>query len=176
MGKTVFRIFQALRAEFAQTSFVIAGLEEPVEEGSKILPLKISVDEDTVITVTGKMTGSICSGREILLCTDVDYKSGSKEFKLDAMAEGLNLQMLLYLFALWKNGREEYQDVTPAGILYMPAGTVTPALPRDAGAEDEQRAVETAYAMNGLLLDDQTVLGGYGTGSFRTVFAGVSGR
>ena len=179
MGKTVFRIFQALRAEFAQTSFVIAGLEEPVEEGSKILPLKISVDEDTVITVTGKIDrvdlfrdGKFCYARI------VDYKSGGKEFKLDAMAEGLNLQMLLYLFALWKNGREEYQDVTPAGILYMPAGTVTPALPRDAGAEDEQRAVETAYAMNGLLLDDQTVLAAMEpdlSGRFLPVYLGSKG-
>lgn len=159
MGGAAFRIFQALRTEFAQTRFVVAGLEEPVGEGGKIPPLTVQVDGETTVTVVGKIDRvDLFRDGETCYARIVDYKSGGKEFKLDAMAEGLNLQMLLYLFALWKNGREEYRDVTPAGILYMPAGTVKPALPRDAGEEQQQKAVEESFSMNGLLLDDRTVL------------------
>ena len=66
--------------------------------------------------------------------------------------------MLHYLFALWKNGREEYANETPAGILYMPAHEPAPALPRNAGEEEVEAASEKGYTMNGLLLDNQDVL------------------
>ncbi len=51
----------------------------------------------------------------------VDYKTGAKQFDLSQVAEGLNLQMLIYLMAIWENGGERYGPVTPAGVLYLPA-------------------------------------------------------
>lgn len=159
MSTAALGVFKALRAEFAQTRFVVAGLEEPVGDGGKIPPLTVRVDDRTTVTVEGKIdrVDLFRDGKENYVRI-VDYKSGGKEFQLDAMAQGLNLQMLLYLFALWKNGRGEYENATPAGILYMPAGAVKPDLPRNAGEQEQQRALEESYAMNGLLLDDRTVL------------------
>ncbi len=159
MSTAALGIFKALRAEFAQTKFVVAGLEEPVRDGGRIPPLTVRVDGQTTVTVEGTIDRvDLFRDGETCYARIVDYKSGGKEFQLDAMAQGLNLQMLLYLFALWKNGREEYAGVTPAGILYMPAGALKPDLPRDAGEKERQRALEECYAMNGLLLDDRTVL------------------
>ena len=88
----------------------------------------------------------------------MDYKSGRKKFDLGAVAQGLNLQMLLYLFAIWRGGREGLAGARPAGILYMPIGTAKPSLGRDAGETERQSAAEKAFAMNGLLFKDQTVL------------------
>lgn len=159
MSTAALGVFKALRAEFAQTRFVVAGLEEPVGDGGKIPPLTVRVDDRTTVTVEGKIdrVDLFRDGKENYVRI-VDYKSGGKEFQLDAMAQGLNLQMLLYLFALWKNGRGEYENATPAGILYIPAGAVKPDLPRNAGEQEQQWALEESYAMNGLLLDDRTVL------------------
>ena len=159
MRDAALRIFKALRAEFSQTKFVIAGLEEKVEPNARILPLTVPVDEETSVVVTGKID-RVDLFREADACYAriVDYKTGKKAFDLSDIAQGLNLQMLLYLFALWKNGREEYANVTPAGILYMPAHEPVPALPRNAGEEEVEAASEKGYTMNGLLLDNQDVL------------------
>ena len=159
MRDAALRIFKALRAEFSQTKFVIAGLEEKVEPNARILPLTVPVDEETSVVVTGKID-RVDLFREADACYAriVDYKTGKKAFDLSDIAQGLNLQMLLYLFALWKNGREEYANVTPAGILYMPAHEPAPALPRNAGEEEVEAASEKGYTMNGLLLDNQDVL------------------
>ena len=52
----------------------------------------------------------------------VDYKTGSHDFDLKEVASGLNLQMLLYLFALWGKPvplRNETITPQPAGVLYV---------------------------------------------------------
>ena len=52
----------------------------------------------------------------------VDYKSGKKAFDLAAVRMGLDIQMLLYLFALEKEGKQRFgRDIEPAGVLYLPA-------------------------------------------------------
>ena len=71
---------------------------------------------------------------------------------------GLNLQMILYLFILWKNGKEKYNDVFPAGVLYMPAGDVDLGLSRDASLDDTKRQSISQYKMNGFVLEDPQVV------------------
>ena len=88
----------------------------------------------------------------------LDYKSGRKKFLLDDVYYGLNLQMLVYLFTICKNGREELSGLLPAGALYLPAlGGYVPAA-RDADPEKIAGARLEQYRMNGLLLDDPSVL------------------
>lgn len=56
----------------------------------------------------------------------VDYKSGGKDFDLTEILYGLNMQMLIYLFAIEKGGKNRYgENLYPAGILYYPAKKVT---------------------------------------------------
>ncbi|MEG2597767.1 MAG: PD-(D/E)XK nuclease family protein, partial [Oscillospiraceae bacterium] len=159
LGKTLKRIFSSLKEEFSQTAFQVVGLEEPIRADSSICPLHISVDESHAITVIGKVDRvDLYSFEEENFVRIVDYKSGSKEFDLNGMAAGLHLQMLLYLFAIWRTQNEKYKNVTPAGILYMPAGNPKPILDREASEDAEQDAVQKSFSMNGLLLNSQTVL------------------
>lgn len=84
----------------------------------------------------------------------VDYKTNSKKFVLTDVSYGLNMQMLLYLSAIVRGGREKYEgEVVPAGVLYMPAGE---AYVNAAGENKEQQEKDRkkALKMNGLLLDD----------------------
>ncbi len=67
----------------------------------------------------------------------VDYKTGTKTFKLPDILYGLNMQMLIYLYALIRG--QGLSDEKAAAILYMPAK-------RD--VKDE------GLAMNGLLKAD----------------------
>ena len=77
----------------------------------------------------------------------IDYKTGSKEFKLSDILYGLNLQMLIYLYAITLGGEERYGKVTPAGILY---NTIS----------DEQinEQVSKGLKMNGMLLNSLDVI------------------
>ena len=61
-------------------------------DGGKIPPLTVRVDDRTTVTVEGKIdrVDLFRDGKENYVRI-VDYKSGGKEFQLDAMAQGLNL-------------------------------------------------------------------------------------
>lgn len=89
----------------------------------------------------------------------IDYKTGGKTFKLSDILFGLNLQMLLYLCSIVREGAQRYGDFTPAGILYMPA--VVPNIIAD-GLDDDavQKKIGDSFKMNGLLLDDVRVIKG----------------
>lgn len=70
----------------------------------------------------------------------VDYKTGSKKFKLPDILCGLNMQMLIYLYAVTRGSGLE--DTAAAGILYQPAK-------RDLN--------DNGMAMNGLLQGDEVL-------------------
>ena len=48
----------------------------------------------------------------------VDYKTGGKDFNLGEVFYGLNMQMLIYLLTIQKNGIKGINNLIPAGILY----------------------------------------------------------
>ena len=50
----------------------------------------------------------------------IDYKTGSKKFRLDDILNGLNMQMLIYLIAI-KNSNITTKNIVPTGFLYYPA-------------------------------------------------------
>ncbi len=97
----------------------------------------------------------------------IDYKSGSKDFSLEKIERGLDTQLLIYLFSLWKSENpafrrllcEEGGELLPAGVLYTHAG-VKDAVYHDPRTAAE-RAIEDAHRSvrrSGLLLDDKEVL------------------
>ena len=94
----------------------------------------------------------------------VDYKTGNDDFKLKNIANGIKIQMLLYLSIILKNGVKKYTDdgkvLLPAGVLYVPSTAKT-----DAGLSTDSEIVEEKVKeqnrklkMQGLLINDKTVL------------------
>jgi len=49
----------------------------------------------------------------------IDYKTGTRKFKLPDILVGQNMQMLIYLYAITKKG--VFEGSSPAGIFYMPS-------------------------------------------------------
>jgi ATP-dependent helicase/nuclease subunit B len=84
----------------------------------------------------------------------MDYKTGSKAFRLDDVYCGLNTQMLLYLFTLCRNGGERFQAPEAAGVLYL----LSDPAPGTVARTDAQGA--PVYKVDGLVLDDPVVLHG----------------
>ena len=118
--------------EFKQSDFKPVACEFKIGF-SDGLPLEFPYDNGKI-----KINGSIDRVDEFNgFIRIVDYKTGTKTFKLPDVLYGLNMQMLIYLYALIR-GRG-IDDEKAAAILYMPAK-------RD--VKDE------GLAMNGLLKAD----------------------
>jgi ATP-dependent helicase/nuclease subunit B len=146
-----------LGAEFAQSEFVPVAFEVPVGEGGDIPPYAVDAEDGGRIIIEGtidRVDAADVGGKRFVRV--VDYKSNGKAFALSDVYYGLNLQMLVYLFAVC--GKDDEKTLLPAGILYMPA--MGKYLSMDRGTDDERLRAnrERQYRMDGLLLDDPQVL------------------
>lgn len=91
----------------------------------------------------------------------VDYKTGSKEFRLSDVLYGLNMQMLIYLSDIVKNGRDRYgDDIHPSGVMYMPSTVTSVNVPPYADRDEIKKEHDKKLRMNGLVLDELQVLRG----------------
>ncbi len=83
----------------------------------------------------------------------IDYKTGTKKFKLSDILYGLNLQMLIYLYAITLGGEERYGKVIPAGILYMPATVKAKSADINTPQDKIITEINSVLKMNGMLVD-----------------------
>ncbi len=118
--ETCVAIINRLKDEFSKGSFVPCGFE--VEIGGKdIPPYELDLD-DGKVSIKGSVDRVDMYEKDgIKYIRIIDYKTGKKEFVLSELFDGLNIQMVLYLMALEKNGKEIYGDFLPAGVLYLPS-------------------------------------------------------
>ncbi len=110
----------------------------------------------------------------------VDYKTGGHSFSLTDVANGLSLQMLLYLFALWNCGFTHNGKAfrpLPAGVLYL-NGLANPIAAEN--REEAEKALENPYralSREGLMVDEAELLAAQdpeGLGEFIPVAYGKS--
>ena len=154
---TLTRLLMQLAREFVQSEFEPARFELPIRQGGEVAPLELSLPDGTRVSVEGivdRVDLMEKDGRKYVRV--VDYKSGSKAFRLDDVYYGLNLQMLIYLFSIWKNGKGELADCLPAGVLYLPAKDHIISTSREASDEQVEREHQKRYKMSGLVLEVRT--------------------
>lgn len=159
LNQTLFQILSHLREEARQSSFIPTDFELPVGHGKAVDALEVTAPDGTRLWVEGKIDRvDTYEKNGVKYVRIIDYKSGGKEFALDDVVYGLNMQMLIYLFAVWNTRTGKYKGSMPAGILYMPANRADGALPRDADADSIAAETRKVYRMNGLVLDDEEIL------------------
>ena len=80
------------------------------------------------------------------------------------MADGINLQLLIYLFSLWKSPSRDFlaelgaDTVVPAGILYFEARPPKVTLTSGEDVEALEEKEQSAIKRSGLFLDDPEIL------------------
>lgn len=155
-------IARNLMHEFAQSDFVPRDFELPVgaDDGSAIPALTMRTEDGGRVRLYGTIDRvDTYESDGVTYVRVVDYKTYVKRFSLDDVAAGINLQMLLYLFAVWKNGGTRYSgELRPAGILYMgasPSEVTHNGIPTK---EEALAAAESSMPRAGLFLDDRDVL------------------
>lgn len=93
----------------------------------------------------------------------VDYKSSRKNITPETLAGGVNLQMLLYLFASTDKGGI-YEDARPAGVLYSPIQLSEVRLDPHRINSRNSSVIEAGLKTSGLVLEDMDVLEAMETG------------
>lgn len=87
----------------------------------------------------------------------VDYKTGSKEFSLDDVRQGLELQLPIYLYALTR-GASRRDDTVPAALTYLSANIPTVSLDRPRTTDEIKAAAARSIHRSGLAVEDDSVL------------------
>ncbi len=147
------RLVLQLRREQAQSEFRPADYELAIGYGAQVEPIELRTPNGETVYVEGKIDRVDLfqkDGKSYIRV--VDYKTGNKSFSLNDVFYGLNIQMLLYLFTVCKNGGNRYENPVPAAVMYMPADPNAPTTGPDPEADARR-----AYRMDGLVLDEPEV-------------------
>lgn len=155
------RLLRHIGEEFAQSEFEPAAFELPISQREGVEPLRLETVDGVPVLVEGVVDRvDILHKNGKRYVRVVDYKSGAKQFALNDVLYGLNMQMLIYLFTIGENGGGELADAIPAGVLYMPVRERFISAARD--DPDAKIAAEhrKQWRMSGLLLEDEEVLRG----------------
>ncbi len=159
LRETAVSIVEQTADELAHSDFVPIAFELSFGDQGQLPAVEIR-EPGGELRVSGKVDrvdGWVRNGR--LYLRVVDYKTGRKSFDLADVRVGLDIQMLLYLFTLQKEGERYFgMPVEPAGVLYLPARDEI--LSRERTVSDEQllRERQKALRRTGLVLDQREVL------------------
>ncbi len=151
---TAFSLLWFVVNEMAQSEFKPVEYELSIGGANGVPSPSVSLENNQgTVHLTGKVdrVDLYRRGDEVFVRV-VDYKTGKKTFSLTDLPYGLNMQMLIYLFAVCKEAAARYgaDSAKPAGVLYLSASKA-PAMPI---GEKKLKALR----MNGLLVRDAGVL------------------
>ena len=158
--ESTYRIMAEVADEMCESDFVPMAFELKFGPDGKLPAISIR-EEGCDVRVVGKVDrvdGWLCGDK--LYLRVVDYKTGKKSLDLADLRYGLGAQMLIYLFALEREGRELFGDkkIVPAGVLYTPARDEILPLPRTTSDEQLHREAQKALQRSGMVLNDTAVL------------------
>lgn len=125
--KAVHDIVQSIYEEQKQSCFKITDTEYDIGgDNSDVPPLSILLDSGGSVEIYGRIDriDTYVNEKDEKYVRVIDYKTGSKKFKLTDVLHGMNMQMLIYLFSIVKKGQGRYAGYKPAGVLYFPARAV----------------------------------------------------
>lgn len=162
LKENAFKVVMHLVTEFSKCEFTPADFELKINNDGQIPPYEICLDNGGKVKIVGSID------RVDTYTTDdntfvrvIDYKTGGKEFKLGEIFSGLNMQMLIYLFAIWENGQEYYHNATPAGVLYFQAKSprvTSSKITRHSNPDESETASMQELRMHGMVLNNLDVV------------------
>ena len=159
LRNTAYAVIDQVAEELRHSDFIPLEFELSFGDNGT-LPAVVVSEPDAELRVGGKVDrvdGWVKDGK--LYLRVVDYKSGKKAFDLSAVKMGLDIQMLLYLFTLQKEGKAHFgHEIEPAGVLYLPARDEILSMERNIPPEKLASERQKQLKRTGLLLAEPAVL------------------
>ncbi len=118
LTNTMKKVIKTVAISYNQSEFEPFGYEIEFKDNSVFLPMEIELENNKKMKIIGKIdrVDMLDLGKEKYIRV-VDYKSSSKDLKVDKIKEGLSLQLISYLMAFIENKKDE--KIKPAGLLYF---------------------------------------------------------
>lgn len=154
--------------ELLQSRFIPRDFELPIgagDEGIAAYPIDV-VDADGKKVCTMNFSGKVdrvdtYEQDDKIYVRITDYKTGKKRFRPEDVYSGMNLQMLIYLYSIWKNGSTRYnKEIVPAGVMYLSVlrPDVKLALTGNVAEKELSELMLSEMKSDGLYIDIQDVL------------------
>ena len=156
--RKIWRLLKIMREELQQSEFTPRYFELQI---GKDIPAAIFTFSGCKIRISGAVDRiDIYEKDNKSYLRIIDYKSGKKEFNIDNIRCGIDIQMLLYLYVLCSKEK----NITPAGVLYTNANPRPILLEKDkvylatSRGKENLAALENIPDRSGLLLNDKDIL------------------
>lgn len=153
--EAVLKNVKLIQEEFSTTLFEPAFFEHSLikENGKSLLRLKLS--DDIIVNISGTVDRA-----DVFTDTDgkkylkiVDYKTGDTSFSLEAIYNGLDLQLLIYLLAMTQN------DYLPAGAVYSHIHDFSSKLTPEKQSEEAAEKLRLGeYKPDGLIVGSDNII------------------
>lgn len=158
LTNTMKKVIRVVALGFNQSEFEPYGYEIEFKENGVFLPMEIELDNGKVMKIIGKIDRvDMLNLRDSMYIRVVDYKSSSKELKIDKIKEGLSLQLISYMIALMENKNQE--KIIPAGMVYFNLSDKLVSLSQYEQNNDKiKKELMKKLKMNGIFLKDLEIL------------------
>ncbi len=167
LRRSVLVFLEAILREIAQSGFTPAAFELPIgtnpDDPQNVTPVKFVTEDGFEVVLRG-----IADRVDIYRQPDgtayvrvVDYKTGAKTFSLEDVRQGIGVQLLIYLFSVWKSGIPGIADpdeLLPAGAVYFSARPGQGRSENQLTAEEARELVIKSIRRSGIFLADEDVL------------------
>lgn len=155
---TMVKVIKTIAISYNQSDFEPYGYEIEFKDDSIFLPMQIQVSKDRIMKIIGKIDRvDILNYNDENYVRIVDYKSSSKDLKLENIKEGISLQLISYLMCFMEN--KNVKNIKPAGILYFNLSDKLVALSQyEQNNENIKKILMKKLKMNGIFLKDLEIL------------------
>lgn len=118
LTNTMKKIIKTVALSYNQSEFEPYDYEIEFKDNSVFLPMQIDLDNGKTMKIIGKIDRvDMLEFKENMYIRVVDYKSSSKELKIDKIKEGISLQLISYMIAFMENKKDK--KIIPAGMVYF---------------------------------------------------------
>ena len=142
LRKLAILILHDMIAELSQSLFVPNGFERVIgaSDPNGLPSVSLSLRDGSVVILNGKIDRvDLFQSNERIYVRVVDYKSGEHRFKLEDVASGMDIQLILYLFAVLSSNPHKLA-AGAAHFLYA-----------------DQENGKTSIKRSGIVLEDESV-------------------
>lgn len=160
LSRLLFEMAVNIVRELRVTKFMPSDFELNISDKGDVKPVPIDLGDGCTLYITGQIDRvDVYEKDGVSYIRIVDYKTGSKVFKMCDIENGFNLQMLLYLASIMACGKEKYgEKLVPAGVLY--SNVVSSTMSLSLGNDDiASKSGEVSKPVcSGIFVNDEEIL------------------